>query len=70
MPLSKDYQEMFNLLGSKFTLPPLEQLQTAILIDILAALEPRERVYDALPPDSKGTDIGHARKSRRPKPSQ
>ena len=57
MPRSSDYQAMYTLLGEKFNpLPPLESLQTAILIDILAALERVEPKANAI-----------TRKPRKPK---
>ena len=59
MPNSLEYQEMFKALGERFNLPPVESLQTAIMIDMLAILEKAERRANGAP-----------RKPRKPKPSK
>ena len=59
MPRSDEYREMYVLLASKYNLNPVETLQTAVLIDILAAMEQREPKTNVAP-----------RKPRRPKSSQ
>ena len=49
MPSSKEYQVMFKALGDRFQLPPVESLQTAIMIDMLAILERTERKSNGSP---------------------
>ena len=59
MPRSNDYHEMYNLLCDRFTPSPVERLQMAVWIDILAALEKMEPKANVA-----------SRKPRKPKPSK